>query len=174
MSRRWKEIKEDPTRLTAYNDRARQMKNETKKSGDDSSIHEKLVAGRSAVKQPKKGPKTSGSVDTSPGTEDKQKLKKRSSNGKKLKRPHNLKKDQSLLNLLKQMTQVMKMKESLKKGQAVEKKLKIPHSVKKDQSHLNLLKQMTQVMKKKSLKKHQDQAMKKRLPQRPHSQKRDQ
>ena len=145
-----------------------------KKSGDDSSIHEKLVAGRSAVKQPKKGPKTSGSADTSPGTEDEQKLKKGSSNGKKLKRPHNLKKDQSLLNLLKQMTQVMKMKESLKKGQAVEKKL-IPHSVKKDQNHLNLLKQMTQVMKKKkSLKKHQDQAMKKRLPQRPHSQKRDQ
>ena len=28
VSRRWKEIKEDPARLSAYNDRARQMKNE--------------------------------------------------------------------------------------------------------------------------------------------------
>ena len=54
MSRRWKEIKEDPARLSAYNDRARQMKNLTKVSGDDSSIHEKSFAGRSAVKQPKK------------------------------------------------------------------------------------------------------------------------
>ena len=54
MSRRWKEIKEDPARLSAYNDSARQMKNHTKISGDDSSIHEKSVTGRSAVKQPKK------------------------------------------------------------------------------------------------------------------------
>ena len=35
VSRRWKEIKEDPARLSAYNDRARQMKNE---AGDDFSV----------------------------------------------------------------------------------------------------------------------------------------
>ena len=76
MSRRWKEIKEDPARLSAYNDRARQMKNQTKKSGDDSSIHGKSVAGSSTVKQPKKGPKIPGPVDTGPGTKDDQKPKK--------------------------------------------------------------------------------------------------
>ena len=36
VSRRWKEIKEDPARLSVYNDRARQMKNEA-----DNSQHEK-------------------------------------------------------------------------------------------------------------------------------------
>ena len=36
VSRRWKEIKEDPERLSTYNDRARQMKNETEKPADDS------------------------------------------------------------------------------------------------------------------------------------------
>ena len=117
MSRRRKEIKEDPARLSAYNDRARQMKNEAKKLGDDSLVHKKMVAGKSAVKQPKKEPRTPVPVDTDPGTEDEQKPKERSSDQKKLKRPHNLKKDQSLLNLLKQMTQVMQ-KKSLKKGQA--------------------------------------------------------
>ena len=48
VSRRWKEIKEDPARLSAYNDRAREMKNEAGKPGDDSQ-HEKAVAERSAV-----------------------------------------------------------------------------------------------------------------------------
>ena len=42
VSRRWKEIKEDPERLSAYNDRARQMKNEVGKPGDDSQ-NEKTV-----------------------------------------------------------------------------------------------------------------------------------
>ena len=48
MSRRWKEIKEDPARLSAYSDRAREMKNEAEKPGDDSQ-HEKKVAEKSAV-----------------------------------------------------------------------------------------------------------------------------
>ena len=54
MSRRWNEIKEDPSRLSVYNDRARQMKNEAEKPtklGDDSSVsrteqHEKTIAER--------------------------------------------------------------------------------------------------------------------------------
>ena len=74
VSRRWKEIKEDLQRLSAYNDKARQMKNEPTKLGDDAQ-HEKVVAKRSVVKRPKKAPKTSGFVDTDPDesvTEDEQ------------------------------------------------------------------------------------------------------
>ena len=56
VSRKWKEIKEDPERLSAYNDRARQMKNEAEKPGDDSQ-NEKTVIDRPAVKQPQKAPK---------------------------------------------------------------------------------------------------------------------
>ena len=52
--RRRKEIKKDPSRLFAYKNKARQMKNEAEKLGDDSSVHEKIVVGRSAVKQPRK------------------------------------------------------------------------------------------------------------------------
>ena len=63
VSRRWKEIKKDPARLAAYNDRARQIKNEAEKPGDDSQ-HEKTVAERSAVRQPKKAPVTPKFVDT--------------------------------------------------------------------------------------------------------------
>ena len=59
VSRRWKEIKEDPARLSVYNDRARQMKNEA-----DNSQHEKTVAGRSTVKQLQKAIKTQGFIDT--------------------------------------------------------------------------------------------------------------
>ena len=76
VSKRWKEIKEDPAKLSAYNDSTRQMKNEAEKPtklGDDSSVSsteqcEKMVA-RSAVKkslqrQPQKAPKTPEFVDT--------------------------------------------------------------------------------------------------------------
>ena len=70
VSRRWKEIKEDPVRLSACNDKAWQMKNEAENTGDDSSVHEKTMAERSAVKQPQKAPKTAEFVDTDPNTED--------------------------------------------------------------------------------------------------------
>ena len=49
VSRRWKKIKYDPARLSAHNDRTRQMKNEPTKLGNDSSVHEKTVAERSAI-----------------------------------------------------------------------------------------------------------------------------
>ena len=59
VSRRWKEIKEDPARLFTYNDRARQMRNETEKptkSGDDLSVgsmvqHEETVTESFVVKR---------------------------------------------------------------------------------------------------------------------------
>ena len=41
VSKRWKEIKEDPAKLSAYNDSTRQMKNEAEKPaklGNDSSV----------------------------------------------------------------------------------------------------------------------------------------
>ena len=53
VSRRWKKIKEDPEKLSIYNDRARQMKNEAGELGDDSQ-NEKTVVDRPAVKRPKK------------------------------------------------------------------------------------------------------------------------
>ena len=53
MSRRWKETKEDHERLFAYNDRARQIKNEVEELGDDSQ-NEKTVVGGPAVKHPQK------------------------------------------------------------------------------------------------------------------------
>ena len=62
VSKRWKEIKEDPAKLSAYNDSTRQMKNEAEKPtklGDDSSVssteqYEKMMVARSAVKKKKK------------------------------------------------------------------------------------------------------------------------
>ena len=57
VSRRWKEIKEDIERLSAYNDRARQMNNEAEKpakSGDNlsvSSIEQKKLTERLVVKK---------------------------------------------------------------------------------------------------------------------------
>ena len=57
MSRRWKEIKEDPARLSKYNDRARQTQNEAEELGDDSQ-NEQTMVDRPAVKQLKKAPKT--------------------------------------------------------------------------------------------------------------------
>ena len=63
VSRRWKEIKEDLARLSAYNKRARQMKNEVKEPGDDSQ-NEKTLVDRPAVRLPQKTPKIPKSVDT--------------------------------------------------------------------------------------------------------------
>ena len=57
MSRRWKDIKEDPTRLSAYIDRARQMRD------DDplvSSIKQQTITER----QPKLAPKTTEFVES--------------------------------------------------------------------------------------------------------------
>ena len=63
VSRKWKEIKEDSERLSAYNDGARQMKNEAEKPGDDSQ-NEKTVIDTPAVKQLQKAPKIPKFVDT--------------------------------------------------------------------------------------------------------------
>ena len=63
VSRRWKEIKEDPERLSAYNDRTRQMKNEAEESGDDSQ-NEKTVVDETTVKHPQKAPKIPRIADT--------------------------------------------------------------------------------------------------------------
>ena len=71
-SRRWEEIKEDPARLSAYNDRARQMKNEAEKPGDDSQ-NQKTVVDRPAVRLPQKAPKIPKFVDTGlNGSDDEQ------------------------------------------------------------------------------------------------------
>ena len=59
VSKTWKDIKEDPARLTVYSDRARKVKNEAQKPtklGDDSSVsrmeqHEKRTAERATVKK---------------------------------------------------------------------------------------------------------------------------
>ena len=62
MSRRWKEIKEDPAKLSEYNDRARQMQN-------DDSQNEKTPT----AKHLKRVPKTPEFVDTdSDDTDDEQ------------------------------------------------------------------------------------------------------
>ena len=58
VSRRWKEIKEDLERLSAYNDRVRQMKNEAEASGDGSP-NKKTVVDGPAVKHPQKPSKIS-------------------------------------------------------------------------------------------------------------------
>ena len=56
-SRRWKEIKGNPARLSEYNDRARQMKNEAEKpakAGDDlsvGSLKQQTVTERPVVKR---------------------------------------------------------------------------------------------------------------------------
>ena len=63
VSRRWKEIKEDPARLSAYNDRVRQIKNKAKELGDDSQ-NEKTVVDRPAVRLPQEAPKIPKFVDT--------------------------------------------------------------------------------------------------------------
>ena len=77
VSKTWKDIKEDPARLTVYNDRARKVKNEAQKPtklGDDSLVsrmeqHEKRMAERATVKkkiqrQSQKAPKTPEFIDT--------------------------------------------------------------------------------------------------------------
>ena len=60
----WNEIKENPARLSAYNDRARQMKNEAETPGENSLVLEKSVEERFAVKHPQEAPKTPGFVHT--------------------------------------------------------------------------------------------------------------
>ena len=65
------------------------MKNEPTKLGNDSSVHEKTVAETSAIKQSHKAPNTPEFVDTGSNdsdTENEQKLKKGSDNGKKVKK----------------------------------------------------------------------------------------
>ena len=62
----WNEIKENPARLSAYNDRARQMKNEAETPGGNSLVLEKSVEERFAVKHPQEAPKTPGFVRTGP------------------------------------------------------------------------------------------------------------
>ena len=74
VSRRWKKIKEDPARLFAYNNTARQMKNEVEKpakAGDDLSVgsmEQQTVTERPVVKraqkQPQKVPKSPEFVET--------------------------------------------------------------------------------------------------------------
>ena len=64
----WNEIKENPARLSAYNDRARQMKNEAETPGENSLVLEKSVEERFAVKHPQEAPKTPGFVRT--GSDD--------------------------------------------------------------------------------------------------------
>ena len=69
VSKRWKEIKEDLEKLSAYNDRVKQMKNEAEKPGDDSQ-NEKTAANRPAVGLPQNAPKTPEFVDTDSNTKD--------------------------------------------------------------------------------------------------------
>ena len=74
VPRRWKEIKEDPARVSACNDKARQMKNEAEKpakAGDDLSVgsmEQQTVTERPVVKRihklTKKAPKSPEFVDT--------------------------------------------------------------------------------------------------------------
>ena len=59
VSRRWKEIKEDPARLSEYNDRAKQVQNEA-----EDSENEKTMVDRPTAKHLKKVPKTTGFVGT--------------------------------------------------------------------------------------------------------------
>ena len=71
VSRRWKEIKEDPARLSKYNDRVRQMQNEAEKPGDDSQ-NEKTMVDRPTAKHLKKVSKTPEFVDTDSDDTDKE------------------------------------------------------------------------------------------------------
>ena len=72
VSRRWKEVKEDPARLSAYNDRARQVKNEVEELADESQ-NEKMVVDRPAVRLLQKAPKIPKFVDTDlDGSDDEQ------------------------------------------------------------------------------------------------------
>ena len=64
----WKEIEEVPERLSEYNDRARQMKNEAAEKSDEVQ--------RSAVKNTKKPPKNPEFVDTDLDTEDEEEEEK--------------------------------------------------------------------------------------------------
>ena len=98
----WKEIKEDPARLSAYNDRVRQIKNEAEKLGVDSQ-NEKAMADRLAVRLPKKALKSPEFVDTDldDSDDDQEHIVKKKT-----------KKHQNIQDLLIQ-TQVLRMKEGL-------------------------------------------------------------
>ena len=72
VSRRWKEIKEGPERLSEYNDMARQMQNEAEEPGDDSQ-NEKMIVDRPTAEHFKKVPKTPEFVNKdSDDTDDEQ------------------------------------------------------------------------------------------------------
>ena len=110
------------------------------------------------IPQPKKAPKSPKSDKPEKSLKSSDEKKTATKTGKKqLERPHSLREQQSHLNLIKQMTQVMMTNRSLKNHQSQTMK-KRPHSLKKHQSHLSLL--MTQERKTRSLKK--GQAMEKR------------
>ena len=57
VAKRWKEIKEDPARLSKSNDRARQMQNEAEELGDDSQ-NEKTMLDMPTAKHLKKSTKS--------------------------------------------------------------------------------------------------------------------
>ena len=67
VSRRWKEIKEDPARLSEYNDRVRKMQNEAEEPSDDSQ-NEKTTVDRPTAKHLKKSTKSPEFVDTDSDT----------------------------------------------------------------------------------------------------------
>ena len=69
VSRSWKEIKEDPARLSEYNDRVRQMLNEAEEPNDESQ-NEKTMVDRSTAKHFKKVPKSPKPVDTDSDNSD--------------------------------------------------------------------------------------------------------
>ena len=60
VSGRWKKIKEDPAKLIAYKNRAKQMKDEAEKPTEVCMVTER----------PKKAPKSSEFVDTDPDDTD--------------------------------------------------------------------------------------------------------
>ena len=60
VSGRWKKIKEDPAKLIAYNNRAKQMKDEAEKPTEVCMVAER----------PKKAPKSPEFVDTDPDDTD--------------------------------------------------------------------------------------------------------
>ena len=98
------------------------------------------------------GPNSPEFIETDDSSDEEGEPRKGQAVGKKLKRPHTVKKNQSHLNLLKPMTQTMKKKKNLKnhQGQAMKKMLlQRPHSLKKDQKPKGPLiqAQMTQVPK---------------------------
>ena len=83
VSRRRKEIKEKPARLSAYNDRAIQMKNEAEELGDDSQ-NEKTMVDRPVVRHLQKASKIPKLVDTDSSTDDEQETSKKAQKSTKV------------------------------------------------------------------------------------------